>query len=90
MKNACLLIFTVLLGIAPSMSSAQEFCGTMEHFDMRKAADPTLEGKMLAQEDAIQKWIQANPTQKKAGTVVTIPVVVHVVYNTVDQKRLTY
>ncbi|MBL4656646.1 MAG: hypothetical protein JKX73_01505, partial [Flavobacteriales bacterium] len=80
-----------VLGQAPASATLQtdkrEKCGTMENHARRLAADPTLEAKMQAQEFDIQNWIAANPVAsstsasgKKIGTVVTIPVVVHVVY----------
>ena len=67
-----------------SFVKAQEIeCGTMANLEYLKAQDPQLENKMLQNEQALQKYIKTHTTiqsRKGKGTIITIPVVVHVVY----------
>jgi len=59
----------------------------MEHLEMQKAMDPAIGPQMQAYEIQIQKWIDNNEnTINDAKTVVTVPVVVHIVYNTSIQN----
>lgn len=76
LKNALLLLVFVC-----SMASvnAQRNCSSMEVLDQQIEEDPKRLFKMEAIEKATQKFIQ-NPQKAVTGTV-TIPVVVHVVYN---------
>jgi len=57
-------------------------CGTMDYLEQQKAKYPGLEQRMAQIEQQTQQWIQNHPDLKKTGVVITIPVVVHVVYNT--------
>ena len=52
----------------------------MEYLEYLKAQDPQLEQKMAQDEVDLQNRIQ-NQSNSKASSVITIPVVVHVVYN---------
>ena len=56
-------------------------CGTMEHLEFLKSEDPLLEAKMQKNEAMLQNWIKNNPDANAKSAVLTIPVVVHVVYN---------
>jgi hypothetical protein len=60
-------------------------CGTMEYLQRQKELDPGLEAKMFLQEKQIQQWINENyiPDSNK---VITIPIVVHIIYNTDEQN----
>lgn len=60
-------------------------CETMEHLEMQYKADPGLKAKMAALEAQTAAWVSANPQHKNAA-VITIPVVVHVVWNTSGQN----
>ena len=67
-----------------SFASAQKKeCGTMENLEYLKTQDPKLENKILQNEQALQNWIQTRATSKlgKKSTIITIPVVVHVIYS---------
>lgn len=67
------LIFTLTIG------NAQRVCGSMEVLQEQLQKDPKRLSKMEAIEKATQKFVN-NPKKAVTG-VVTIPVVVHVVYN---------
>jgi hypothetical protein len=60
---------------------AQRDCGTMQNLERIKAADPKFEQKMMEYENNLQKVIADKASQKSSNVVITIPVVVHVVYN---------
>lgn len=60
-------------------------CGTMEHLQMLKDLDPVLEQNMRDIEDYTTEYI-ANGGNSGSRAVVTIPVVVHVLYNTSAQN----
>ncbi len=80
-----LFILTILLYISVAFSTnvlAQRKCGTMEYLQKQKAADATLEPRMLNYEEALQKWIQNNQNYiNSSKATITVPVVVHIVYN---------
>ena len=62
-------------------------CGTMENLKMEIAADPA-RGERLRQIDRdMDKWIKTHQSYLNSGKIViTIPVVVHVVYNIASQN----
>jgi hypothetical protein len=82
MKKVILFTFSFSFLFLFSIVSAQKKeCGSMEYLEHLKTQDPQLGNKMLQNEQAIQNWIQTNATNKsKKNTIITIPVVVHVVY----------
>ena len=54
----------------------------MEYLENLKSQDPKLENLMLKNEQAMQNWIKTHPSSKSTKTtIITIPVVVHVVYS---------
>jgi hypothetical protein len=76
--------FAALAALAlPFFSRAQDDaerrCTSMELLQQRLTADPTLAERMQQQEKVIQKWIADHPGGER--TIITIPVVVHLVYN---------
>lgn len=69
--------------------SAQQVrnCGTMDHLHEAESNDPKLQSRMHEIEVRSQEWIRNyENTSNKSAVVVTIPVVVHVVYNTATQN----
>jgi hypothetical protein len=69
-------------------SAQHRNCGTMGHLAHLKAQNPALETNMAQIEKETQKWI-AEHGNEKTRLLVTIPVVVHVVYNTTAQNIST-
>ena len=61
--------------------SAQEHrnCGTMRSQEYLYAQNPTYKARMAANEAAIQDWIKKHGSERQKS-VITIPVVVHVIY----------
>jgi hypothetical protein len=76
-------LFT-LLGIFFALSiHAQRTCGTMDHLEHQKELDPNLEQRM----EAIERFTHDIEVGTRAvDGVITIPVVVHVVWNTAAEN----
>jgi len=89
-----LLAQNVQIRVAPNTTPSEapaitrRACGTMEALQAQLNADPAQAQRMAAIEAHTKRFL-ANPALKRAalaGTVVTIPVVVHVLYNTAAQN----
>lgn len=82
--------FALAMGMAMATGTmAQQIrnCGTMNHLHEMEMNDPQLMNRMQSIELRSQDWIkQQTGTANKVSAVVTIPVVVHVVYNTTSQN----
>jgi len=61
--------------------SAQRNCGAMEHLEMEMENDPKRAIKLQQIEEQTRNFIQ-NTDARAVNGIITIPVVVHVVYNT--------
>ena len=77
MKKSILFLFSVVLCFSFSFAQ-QRNCGTMEYMNLLQSQDPQLQDRMQKDELQLQKWIKNNAKAK--SSVITIPVVVHVVY----------
>ncbi len=82
MKKTILLL-SVLCGLTGSIT-AQRVCGTQDHQHAIESTDPSIAANRVAIETHTANYV-ANPP-KHTRAVVTIPVVVHVVYNTASQN----
>jgi len=83
MKRFTLLtLFTLLLALN---LSAQRDCAANEHLQEQIKANPSIQLKMQQLEQATQEFLKKNETQRMDG-VITIPIVVHVVYNTAAEN----
>ena len=66
---------------------AHRTCGTMENLKREIAADPSRGERLHQIERDIDEWIKTHQDYLNSGkAVITIPVVVHVVYNTAAQN----
>ncbi|MFH1051790.1 MAG: M43 family zinc metalloprotease [bacterium] len=90
-----ILIIAVFLSASVLQAQKTEFkCGTMEYLKKQKEDDPSLGVRMLFQEMELQRWIHGNNKLKGkpgGGTTppsqtITIPVIVHIIYNTDEQN----
>lgn len=62
-------------------------CGTMDMFKQQSAQDISFLQRRMNIEKNVQQWISDNQyTANKTNAVITIPVVIHVVYNTAAQN----
>jgi len=80
MKKA-LLVLTVLI---PFFAVAQRNCGTMEHYERAVQENPSYELNQIEIENFTNEFVSHNSGEDRA--LVTIPVVVHVVYNTTTEN----
>jgi len=64
-----------------STQAQTEKCATMQILEKRIAKDPSIKLRMEQSEIKTQKWISANSNAKGGIQPVTIPVVVHVLWN---------
>lgn len=84
-KNLCILFvaFSLLGGLLHAEN--HRGCGTMEYLALQKQQDAGLESRMAQIEAFTQNYLQQGNV-KAPGVLYTIPVVVHVVYNTTSQN----
>lgn len=61
-------------------------CGTTDYLQQQLVSDPALKTRMSSIEQDIQNHILSKSQLRTAAQAVTIPVVVHVVYNTAEQN----
>ena len=81
-KLFLVLFFAGIFYAGVNAQTPKEICGTTEHMDYLKSQRPNLETELQQAEILIQQWIAANPDRGTATLTDTIPVVVHIVYNT--------
>jgi hypothetical protein len=96
MKRILLSVFPLLFACVVSYAQDAENsnvetaplrkCGTTEYMEQLKAQDPTLDAQLQQMEAYTQQWIKDNPDGNNDKTVITVPVVVHVVYATAAQN----
>ena len=77
--------FIILFLLFTSLIFAQERCGTTEYMLQIESEYPEIIAKRIKLEKDIQKWITKNPDYHQK-TIITVPVVVHVVYNTPQEN----
>ena len=80
MKKAIL----VLAVLFPFFAFAQRNCGTMEHYERAVQENPSYELNQIEIENFTNEFLSHNTGADRA--IVTIPVVVHVVYNTTAEN----
>ncbi|MFN8287942.1 MAG: T9SS type A sorting domain-containing protein [Chitinophagales bacterium] len=76
-----LYVLTISAGL-----TAQRNCGTMDYYNQQLSADPTLDQRRQEIETFTENFIANGGMQSGNRAIVTIPVVVHVVYNTAAQN----
>ncbi len=88
MKKELLHLLVAMLMLASHAQAQSTRCHTMENLERLKLVDPLLESRMLKIENQSQQIIAKSLGQGNMGitSVINIPVVVHVVYNTSSQN----
>ena len=76
-------LLTAFLAITTAVN-AQRLCGSMEVYEAQKAADPQFEIRRQEIESFTNEFIARGGDGERA--LVTIPVVVHVVWNTTAEN----
>ena len=79
------LLITLFLCLGMMASNAQRNCGTHEHMLEQIENDPAMELRMKKIEQFTSTYMANNP-QRLNGTIVTIPVVFHIVHKTSAQN----
>ena len=67
-----------------SISAQNRNCGTMDYLQQVRDNDPKIDVRMDKENQEIKQWISNNG--KSHSTILTIPVVVHVLYKTANQN----
>ena len=70
----------------PLSQPDQRSCATELVVQEEMAADPAYHDRRNALEQFTRHFIQSGEAQRSAGTTITIPVVVHVLYNTAEEN----
>lgn len=83
-KMKLFAVASLISGITYAQTS-QRNCGTMEHLEYLKTQDKQLESRMNDIETHTADFVQ-HQSLMKTSAVVSIPVVVHVLYNTTSQN----
>lgn len=90
LKKLLILTAAFMTALAPAATSQnRRTCGTMEVLERLQREDPSMERRMREIETQTSSYIQEKSTSQKANyteSVVTIPVVFHVIYNTTAQN----
>ncbi|MEO8933173.1 MAG: GEVED domain-containing protein [Xanthomarina sp.] len=85
MKNTLTLLIVSLLFIGAGFAQERN-CATMDNLEYRKNQDPGLEQRMAQIETYTQNAIQNQEQNRIVGSVITIPVVVHVIYSNANEN----
>lgn len=86
------ILFLLFLSLGLNLHAQSEKCATMHVLEKRMQSDPATLIRMQQTESATQSWISENKNmlkhknQAKSGALVTIPVVVHVLYNNATEN----
>ena len=85
MKKTYIAVLGLMMSLSTiGFSQSGRTCGSMDHLQQQIAEDPTVETRMQQIEHATSQWL-SDPSHR-TGAVITIPVVVHVIYNTAAQN----
>ncbi len=79
--NIFLLLVGAMILSLTSLNAQVRNCGTMEVYETQIQNDHRMQERMQMIEAQTQEYIRKNPSSRVNG-VITIPVVVHVIYNT--------
>nr|WP_321221220.1 GEVED domain-containing protein [uncultured Psychroserpens sp.] len=82
MKKTFTLTLLCLLSVVSVFAQdiLERHCGTMENLELRKQQDPKLEARMQQIEAFTQNKLAQMQSNRVDGSLITIPVVVHVLY----------
>ena len=89
MKILYTLLAVGLTLFSLNLQAQSNKCATMQILEQRIKKDPSIQLRMKQSEIETQKWVSVNRNAKKAQILVSIPVVVHVLYNNATQNIST-
>ena len=79
------IIGFILILLFSNTLFAQKRCGTTDYLRLLENNHPKIMDEKITLEKDIQKWIKDNP-KYKLRSIITIPIVVHIVYNSPQQN----
>ncbi|WP_237702592.1 GEVED domain-containing protein [Bizionia argentinensis] len=85
MKNPLKLLILSLMFVGVGFAQERN-CATMDNLEHRKNEDPGLEQRMSQIEAYTQNKVKSLEQNKITGSIVTIPVVVHVIYSNSNEN----
>jgi len=65
---------------------SKRICGTMDYLELQYQNDPAYRNRMKNLEEYVEKYTKENQHKKDERGIITIPCVVHVVWNTAQQN----
>ena len=69
-----------------AQNTPHRICGTMDLLNQQLASDPGMAARMQAVENQTAEYVRTHAHNNQAESVITIPVVFHIVYNTTAQN----
>src|ERR1700687_553366 len=78
-KNLFISLF-ILLQVNFLLAQQVKRCGTMEYIQRLTQQDPSLAGRLQQNEQYLAGYIQQHPELRMSNTVITVPVVFHILY----------
>jgi len=72
--------------VQDNLNNLRRTCGAMEDLEMQYKLDPTYRTRMAEMEKFVEKFAKEHGKRDGERLVITIPVVVHVVWNTPAQN----
>lgn len=89
MKTLYAALALGLILFSLNLQAQSNKCATMQILEQKMKNDPSIQLRMQQSEIETQKWVSANRNTKKAQILLSIPVVVHVLYNNAAQNIST-
>lgn len=86
LRATALLSSILLFLFTPSLTAQQERCKTAILHEKMLEENPALREQEAEREQRLQKWIERQKTSKVQSSVVTLPVVVHVLWRTASEN----
>jgi hypothetical protein len=89
-KNRAFRIFAFIFACIPLLAFTQQTrrCGTYEYWQLMKQDDPSLATEEERINHEAREWMDTHRNRRDAASVITIPVVVHILYHT-DEENLS-
>jgi hypothetical protein len=80
-------VVAIIILLSLSVNAQSNKCATMQKLEKSFAKNPSLKQRMVMSEQATQDWLAHNSSANRGGgQITTIPVVVHVIWNTSVQN----
>jgi len=83
------VMLLVMLVPATLFGQQKKRCGTTEYMAKMRAENPAVGAQMQLNEQQLQQWMHQNQDMRTTNTVVTVPVVFHVLYHNSFQNIST-